>query len=418
MRNCPGASPPLDPMTSHSGIRGTLPPGVVIIRSDLALNGPGVFAISLAKGLFSAGSPSALAVGSASTESLALASRHGIEVLESPGLCKKAGLEAFHPAVLADLVRVGVRLSRTGPGEPQGPRPVVFHGLNYRSAIAGKAAALMLRARGTASGAVATAVGYGAESAVRFMPFPIVAISAHGSGLLERAGRKPDAVIGCGTADPDEIRSLDARVGELRRDLRNRFGWPQDAFVACVMASHNPLKGTTDVPELLSRSPGLHAVILGDGPLRGEVSVRALSLEVEGRLALVHATPSRLEYLRGADFLLHPSRAETFCMAASEAMSLGLPVVAYSSGAVPKTLGCPGSLHPDRGESGTTGILVPAGAIGRLAEAASFLSENRCAAREMGQRGAAVARNRDRLSRTVSDYLRVYCSVVIKSCHA
>lgn len=394
-------------------IRTFPPPGVVIVRSDLSLNGPGIFAISLARGLAGQGSPVVIACGKISGEVLDLSSRFGIAVIEIRGLCRSAGLEALGPGVIAALVKVGVRLSG-------GRRAVVFHGLNYRSALAGRAAAVLLGARGIASGAVATAVGYGAEKAVRFFPFPVVAISAHGRALLERVGISPAATIGCGTADPVEYMDLQGRKEELRAGLRARFGWPGDAFVACTMASHNPLKGTVDIPGILSRAPELWAVVLGDGPLRDEVAIRARPLGVSRRLALLPAEVGRLELLCGCDLLLHPSRAETFCMAASEAMTLGLPVAAYSAGALPETIGrFLDQVPTDASVPGCpAGFLSSPGDIETLAGGVSFLVRNPTFARRMGAHGAEIARNRDRLTRTVSEYLRVYGAIVIKSCHA
>ena len=62
-----------------------------------------------------------------------------------------------------------------------------------------------------------------------------------------------------------------------------------------------------------------------------------------------------------ADVLVHPSRAETYGMVVTEALSRGLPVIASRVGGVPEALG----RTPD---GRTPGLLVPSGDAAELAE--------------------------------------------------
>lgn len=79
------------------------------------------------------------------------------------------------------------------------------------------------------------------------------------------------------------------------------------------------------------------------------------------------------QYYRNALISLLPSYYETFGVAVIEAMSYGLPVVAFSSGAIPEII-----------ENGITGILVPPGDTHCLAQAVVTLMRNPELRKDMG----------------------------------
>ena len=67
-----------------------------------------------------------------------------------------------------------------------------------------------------------------------------------------------------------------------------------------------------------------------------------------------------------SDFLVMPSRFESFGLVMIEAMSCGLPVVAFDCNYGPRTIV----------SDGETGILVPSSDVKQLAESISFMIEN------------------------------------------
>lgn len=75
--------------------------------------------------------------------------------------------------------------------------------------------------------------------------------------------------------------------------------------------------------------------------------------------------------------------AESFGMVAAEAAACGLPVVASAVGGVPSLV-----------EDGATGILVPPGDPGALAEALGDLARDPGRASDLGRRGAARVASR------------------------
>jgi glycosyltransferase involved in cell wall biosynthesis len=136
---------------------------------------------------------------------------------------------------------------------------------------------------------------------------------------------------------------------------------------ALVVSRLAPEKGV-DVAIDACRAAGMALVVAGDGPERGVLQERASGAEVR---FIGHVDEAELAKLRaGAAIALVPSRsAETFGLAAAEAMAAGLPVAASRVGAL-------GELVDERG-------LVPAGDDAALARAIERLAGDRA----VGARG-------------------------------
>jgi glycosyltransferase involved in cell wall biosynthesis len=126
---------------------------------------------------------------------------------------------------------------------------------------------------------------------------------------------------------------------------------------ALVVSRLAPEKGV-DVAIDACRAVGVPLVIAGDGPERAALQARAAGADVRfaGRV-----DERELERLRaGASLALVPSRsAETFGLAAAEAMAAGLPVVASRVGALAELVGEQGLVPPGDAQA-------LAGAIARL----------------------------------------------------
>ncbi len=136
---------------------------------------------------------------------------------------------------------------------------------------------------------------------------------------------------------------------------------------ALVVSRLAPEKGV-DVAIDACRAADVALVIAGDGPERGALQARAAGADVR---FVGHVDDGELARLRaGAALALAPSRsAETFGLAAAEAMAAGLPVVASRVGALPE-------LVDEQG-------LVPAGDPGALEEAIPRVAGDR----DAGARG-------------------------------
>jgi glycosyltransferase involved in cell wall biosynthesis len=132
---------------------------------------------------------------------------------------------------------------------------------------------------------------------------------------------------------------------------------------ALVVSRLAPEKGI-DVAIDACRAAGMPLVVAGEGPERASLLARAGGAEVR---FVGHVDDTELATLRaGAAVALVPSRsAETFGLAAAEAMAAGLPVVASRVGAL-------GELVEEAG-------LVPAGDVDALAQAIDRLAGDRAA---------------------------------------
>jgi glycosyltransferase involved in cell wall biosynthesis len=132
---------------------------------------------------------------------------------------------------------------------------------------------------------------------------------------------------------------------------------------ALVVSRLAPEKGV-DVAIDACRAAGMSLVVAGDGPERASLQARAGERGVRfvGNVGDVELAGLRA----GAAVALVPSRsAETFGLAAAEAMAMGLPVAASRVGALPE-------LVDEQG-------LVPAGDADALAEAIGRLAGDRIA---------------------------------------
>ena len=125
----------------------------------------------------------------------------------------------------------------------------------------------------------------------------------------------------------------------------------------------------------LARLPegGFEALLVGDGPDRGEIEDEIRELGVEGRVQLAGERSDVPALLADSDVFVLSSRSEGLPVSVLEAMAAELPVVASNVGGL-------GELVVD----GETGLLVPPGDPEALAEALGRLIEDRELRRRLG----------------------------------
>ncbi|HJQ97657.1 MAG TPA: N-acetyl-alpha-D-glucosaminyl L-malate synthase BshA [Candidatus Polarisedimenticolaceae bacterium] len=107
------------------------------------------------------------------------------------------------------------------------------------------------------------------------------------------------------------------------------------------VSSFRAVKRVTDLVEALAavrRRVPARLMLVGDGPERGRLMQRARELHVAGSICLLGARADFADYLKHADAFLLPSESESFGVAALEALSCGVPVVAYRVGGVPEVV--------------------------------------------------------------------------------
>jgi phosphatidylinositol alpha-1,6-mannosyltransferase len=141
------------------------------------------------------------------------------------------------------------------------------------------------------------------------------------------------------------------------------------------------------LPSVLKAAPDTSLVLVGDGDDRPRLELLARDLGVSEHAHFLHGlTPEQLfACYASCDVFALPSRGEGFGFVFLEAMALAKPVIGGAHGGI-----------PDIVEDGVTGLLVPHGDVGRLAQALESLFNDPGRAREMGARG------RDRIEKTFS----------------
>ncbi|GAA2343124.1 glycosyltransferase [Streptomyces kunmingensis] len=144
----------------------------------------------------------------------------------------------------------------------------------------------------------------------------------------------------CRPQDTDSgVRERHARVGEV-------------LLVMCTRLSveKRPSTGLDAVAELRRRGVPVRLVVAGDGPLRARLEQRArarrLPVDFLGHVADREALAA---LQAAADVCLAPGPAETFGLAALEALACGTPVVVSSSSALPEVVGAAGAVAGDSG---------------------------------------------------------------------
>jgi glycosyltransferase involved in cell wall biosynthesis len=137
------------------------------------------------------------------------------------------------------------------------------------------------------------------------------------------------------------------------RTLREELGLRVDDFIVVCVGKVDPAKSQDllieALPDMLEAKPSLHVVFVGRiTPAGYEIIDKAEKLGVSQNCSFVGSHNSAYPYIRTADMLIHPSRAEGQGMVILEAMILGTPVLASRVGGIPFCI-----------EHGKSGWLVP-----------------------------------------------------------
>jgi N-acetyl-alpha-D-glucosaminyl L-malate synthase BshA len=131
------------------------------------------------------------------------------------------------------------------------------------------------------------------------------------------------------------------------------------------ISNFRAVKRIPDVVEIFARIASkvpARLVLVGDGPERPRAVERAEELGVIEQVLFLGKHASVDELLSCADLFLLPSKNESFGLAALEALSCGVPVIASNMGGLPEVV-----------THGETGYLFPLGSVEEMAEAGSEL---------------------------------------------
>jgi glycosyltransferase involved in cell wall biosynthesis len=159
----------------------------------------------------------------------------------------------------------------------------------------------------------------------------------------------------------------------------------------------SPEKGFDVLLRALPALPEVTVILVGDGPLRGDLERLAAELEVAERVRMVGWRDDPGPWLPTFDVFVMPSRMEALGLAIIEAMIASRPVVASSVGGIPDVV-----------VDGETGLLVPAADPAAMARGVRDLLADPRRRDRMGKAGRDRALRRFGLRRMVDRYESLY----------
>jgi glycosyltransferase involved in cell wall biosynthesis len=148
-------------------------------------------------------------------------------------------------------------------------------------------------------------------------------------------------------------------------------------------------------PRLLAADPDTRFLVVGDGPLRGELEAQAARLRVAHAIRFAGYQEDVVSAYAAMDVFVLPSRDEGFGLVFLEAMAMGVPVVGT------RVIG-----SEDAVDDGVTGLLVPYADAPALAEAVGRILH----------RSELAGRLRDAASQRVRNvYSRERCAAQVEA---
>jgi glycosyltransferase involved in cell wall biosynthesis len=188
---------------------------------------------------------------------------------------------------------------------------------------------------------------------------------------------------------------------ENQRELRVRLGLEASRRYIVHVARHHPVKDQATLLRgfalVAADVPDVDLLMVGDGPLRGELELLASSLGVARRVRFLGIRKDVPEVLRAADVFALTSVSEAASLTLLEAMATGLPVVVSAVGG-----------NPDIVRDGVDGLLFPRGDAAGCAAAFRRLLTEQGLAHRLGANARQRTHERYRLETTVEKYHALY----------
>jgi glycosyltransferase involved in cell wall biosynthesis len=155
--------------------------------------------------------------------------------------------------------------------------------------------------------------------------------------------------------------------------------------------------------QLRAGVPSAHLLLVGDGPLLGDLQKLAADLNINEcvHFAGYQAQPER--FYQAMDVFALTSRSEGIPQAVLEASAAGLPVIASRVGGVPEVI-----------EDGYTGLLFESGDAAALAAGLQALAADSELARRLGDAGRRRVEARFHIRRMAEEYHRQFLDLLVR----
>lgn len=211
----------------------------------------------------------------------------------------------------------------------------------------------------------------------------IVAVSRQMAEELRESGFRPTMV----TCIHNGVDVSQVHASRSREEVRRELGIPDDALLIGTAGRLTPVKGQSGLlramARLLQEDESARCVIVGDGPLSGQLLTLAQDLHIDRACRFTGPRSDVFDFMAAMDVFVLPSLNEGIPMALLEAMALGTPVVAAAVGGIPEVI-----------QHRVNGLLVPSGDDQALAGACLELARDRHLADAMAEEGVrTIAEN-------------------------
>ena len=224
--------------------------------------------------------------------------------------------------------------------------------------------------------------------------------------LLTRVGLAPASVITINNG----IDFSRLNPQHTRLEVRNSLGIPGEATIVGTVARHAPQK---DLPTLLqaavyvvARAPETHFVLVGDGPLRHELTQLSVDLGLTGHVHFLGHRPDMPDLLGIMDIFALSSRYEGAPLSVIEAMGAGLPVVTTKVAGTSELIA-----------DGVTGFLVSPGDPMAMAERILRLTADLVLRARTGNEAQRSVRELYDLERMIFNTCQVYRTIIATAEH-
>ena len=170
-----------------------------------------------------------------------------------------------------------------------------------------------------------------------------------------------------------------------RAELRVRLGLDPGRRYVAMVARFHPVKDHAMLLDafaaVAAARPDVDLLLVGDGPLRGDLESSVDHLGIRGRVRFLGVRSDVAEVLRAVDLFALTSVSEAASLTLLEAMASRLPVVVTAVGGNPEIV-----------RNGVEGLLVPRGDAAAAAVALLRLLNDPAAAAAMGAAGTRPRR--------------------------
>jgi L-malate glycosyltransferase len=181
--------------------------------------------------------------------------------------------------------------------------------------------------------------------------------------------------------------------------LRSRFCDTDEKLILHI-SNFRPVKRVSDVVKIfnaIQQKTNSRLLLAGSGPEKPLVKELVTQLGLQDKVCFLGTGESIVDLMSISDLFVLPSETESFGLAALEAMSCGIPVIASKVGGLPELI-----------EHGSNGFLFPLGDIETAADYAIELLNNT----ETYDRIALCSRERAQdqfaVDKIIPEYLAVY----------